>query len=52
MNKNQWMAMVTLLATASLVLGACSIAVDRNPDGSLRLEVNLPESDVIRHGFQ
>lgn len=46
MNKKQWMAMVMLLATASLALGACSIAVDRNPDGSLRLEVNLPESAI------
>ena len=46
MNKKQWMAMVMLLATASLALGACNIAVDRNPDGSLRLEVNLPESAI------
>jgi hypothetical protein len=46
MNKKQWMAMVVLLASASLALGACSIAVDRNPDGSLRLEVNLPETTI------
>ena len=46
MNKKQWMAMMVLLTTASLALGACSIAVDRNPDGSLRLEVNLPESTI------
>jgi len=46
MNKKQWVAMVMLLANASLALGACSIAVDRNPDGSLRLEVNLPESAI------
>ena len=46
MNKRQWMAMMVLLTTANLVLGACSIAVDRNPDGSLRLEVNLPESTI------
>ena len=46
MNKRQWMVMMALLATASLAISACSIAVDRNPDGSLRLEVDLPESTI------
>jgi hypothetical protein len=46
MNKRQWMVMMVLLATASLAISACSIAVDRNPDGSLRLEVDLPESTI------
>jgi hypothetical protein len=46
MNKRQWMVMMVLLAVASLAISACSIAVDRNPDGSLRLEVNLPESTI------
>ena len=46
MNKKQWMAIMVLLTTASLALGACSIVVYRNPDGSLRLEVNLPESTI------
>jgi hypothetical protein len=46
MKKKQWMMVMVLLATASLAISACSIAVDRNPDGSLRLEVNLPESTI------
>jgi hypothetical protein len=45
MNKRRWMAMM-LLAVASLAISACTIAVDRNPDGSLRLEVDLPESTI------
>jgi hypothetical protein len=46
MKKKQWMLVMVLLAAASLAISACSIAVDRNPDGSLRLEVNLPESTI------
>jgi hypothetical protein len=40
------MLAMVLLATASLAISACTIAVDRNPDGSLRLEVDLPESTI------
>ena len=46
MKNNRWILVMVLLATASLAISACSIAVDRNPDGSLRLEVNLPESTI------
>ncbi len=46
MKNRKWMLAMVLLATASLAVSACSIAVDRNPDGSLRLEVNLPESTI------
>ncbi|MFX0143799.1 MAG: hypothetical protein ACFE9C_06960 [Candidatus Hodarchaeota archaeon] len=46
MKNNRWMLVMVLLATVSLAISACSIAVDRNPDGSLRLEVDLPESTI------
>ncbi len=46
MKNKRWVLVTVLLATASLAISACSIAVDRNPDGSLRLEVNLPESTI------
>jgi hypothetical protein len=46
MKNRQWMLVMVLLAAASLAISACSIAVDRNPDGSLKLEVDLPESTI------
>jgi hypothetical protein len=36
MDKKRWMVTMVLAATAVLAMSACSIVVDRNPDGSLK----------------
>ena len=36
MDKKLWMVIMVLATTAVLVMSACSIVVDRNPDGSLK----------------
>jgi hypothetical protein len=46
MNKKRWIVTIVLTATAVLALSACSIAVDRNPDGSLKIDIDLPESTI------
>jgi hypothetical protein len=45
---------IAVLILAGLFLGACTIGVDRNPDGSLKLDVSLPEATIqseIDHGL-
>jgi hypothetical protein len=37
---------IAALVLAGLFLSACTIGVDRNPDGSLRVDVNLPEATI------
>jgi hypothetical protein len=46
MNKKHTYILVLLLTLGAMLVSACSINVDRNPDGSLRLDVNLPESTI------
>jgi hypothetical protein len=46
MNVKRSYVMMVLLAISGLIVSACSINIDRNPDGSLRVEVNLPESTI------
>ena len=46
MNKRNMYGLMVLLALAAFLVSACSINIDRNPDGSLRVEVNLPESTI------
>lgn len=45
MHGRRWTSALGLIVLA-LTMSACSIGVDRNPDGSLRLEVNLPEATI------
>jgi predicted O-methyltransferase YrrM len=45
---------IAVIVLAGVFMSACTIGVDRNPDGSLRVEVNLPEAtiqDEIDHGL-
>jgi len=37
---------IAVLVLAGLFLTACTIGIDRNPDGSLKLEVSLPETTI------
>jgi hypothetical protein len=37
---------IAVLPLAVLFVSACTIGVDRNPDGSLRVDVNLPEATI------
>lgn len=46
MNKKHTYVLMVLLALGAMLISACSINIDRNPDGSLRVEVNLPESTI------
>jgi len=43
---SKYSASSVLLIVAGLFLTACTIGVDRNPDGSLKLEVSLPETTI------
>ena len=45
MHGRRWTSALGLIVLA-LFLSACTIGVDRNPDGSLRLEVDLPEATI------
>ena len=45
MMRRTWLLMAALLLVA-FALGACTIGVDRNPDGSLRVDVSLPEATI------
>jgi hypothetical protein len=45
MDKRSWVSIAVLLL-AGLLLSACTIGVDRNPDGSLKVEVSLPEATI------
>ncbi len=45
MDRRSWVP-IAVLVLAGLVLSACTIGVDRNPDGSLRVDVSLPESTI------
>jgi hypothetical protein len=46
MKTTKTVLIVVAAALVSLALSACSIEIDRNLDGSLRLEVNLPETTI------
>ena len=46
MYKKRWIVTMVLAAVAILALSACSINLDRNPDGSLKVEIDLPESTI------
>lgn len=46
MNSRKTYLMLLLLVMGALLVSACTINVDRNPDGSLRVEVNLPEATI------
>lgn len=38
--------LMMLLMMGAVLVSACTINVDRNPDGSLRVDVNLPEATI------
>ncbi|NIM96401.1 MAG: hypothetical protein GTO18_22100 [Anaerolineales bacterium] len=46
MGKKQWIIMMALVAMAGLVVSACSIDVERNPDGSLSATVHMTEASI------
>jgi hypothetical protein len=46
MYKKRWIVTMVLAVVVVLAMSACSIALDRNPDGSLRIEIDLPESTI------
>jgi hypothetical protein len=46
MNQKRWVHSLLLIAIGCFILSACTINVERNPDGSLSAEVNLPESTI------
>jgi hypothetical protein len=45
MDRRSWVSIAVLMFTG-LMLSACTIGVDRNPDGSLRVDVSLPEATI------
>lgn len=45
MDRKGWVS-IALLVLVSLMMSACTIGVDRNPDGSLRVDVSLPETTI------
>jgi hypothetical protein len=46
MKQKTWSQMVLALSIVGLLISACTIQVDRNPDGSLSLAVEVPESTI------
>jgi hypothetical protein len=46
MNVKKTYLMMFLIVVGAVLVSACTINVDRNPDGSLRVEVNLPEATI------
>ena len=46
MNAKKTNLMMLLIVLSAVLVSACTINVDRNPDGSLRVEVNLPEATI------
>lgn len=45
MDRRVWISIAVCLS-AAVLMSACTIGVDRNPDGSLRVDVNLPEATI------
>lgn len=46
MNTRKTYLMMLLVVMGAMLVSACTINVDRNSDGSLRVEVNLPETTI------
>jgi hypothetical protein len=44
--KRQTLIVMVLLAIASVALSACSVNVERNPDGSLKVESSMTEASL------
>jgi hypothetical protein len=45
MDRRNWVTLGVLIL-AGLMLSACTIGINRNPDGSLRVDVNLPQATI------
>lgn len=46
MDKKRWIVTMVLAATVVFALSACSIEVDHNSYGPLKIEIDLPESTM------
>lgn len=46
MNNKEYIRTLSLLILAALIVSACSINIDRNEDGSLRLETTMTEEAI------